>query len=64
MERKDTGIWSGRLGWQENYSWHFLRRGSLLSDVYVVGRERYLWVGIYATQNSAVELGGYTSERV
>lgn len=35
-----------------------------LSDVYVVGRERYLLVGIYATQNSAVELGGYTFERV
>ena len=29
-----------------------------LSDVYVVGRERYLLVGIYATQNSAVELRG------
>lgn len=35
-----------------------------LSDVYVVGRERYLLVGIYATQNSTVELGGYTFERV
>lgn len=41
-----------------------LEEGFTLSDVYVVGRERYLCVGIYATQNSAVELGGYTSERV